>query len=73
MERQKSTQRFVPCFEESQESNEKQFLFCDSNSRDQADILMLHGGGIASGLHHYNALRKDLYEFKGRLIPSSNY
>ncbi len=64
MERLKSTQRFFPCFEEFQESNEKQFLFCDSNNRDQADILMLHGGGIVSGLHHYDALRKNLYDFK---------
>lgn len=63
MQKLKSIKRFFPCFEECLPSIEKQLVFCDSNSQGQADILMLHGGGAVSGLHHYNALRKDLYNF----------
>lgn len=61
MKRSTSVQKFFPCFDECQEVIKNQFLFCDSNCQDQADILMLHGGGIVSGLHHYNELREDLH------------
>ena len=63
MKKSEFVQKFFPCCKDGEVSQGKGLLYCESNSAGQADILMLHGGGVVSGLHNYNWLRTDLLNF----------